>query len=261
MQNQQHVTVHQVHHPGVEIIHPAPVPFVHAIPAPLPIAYAPQPFMHPLPAPVFNAVPTAIAAQPQRLAYIVTYSLQRMAMADAGAHAQYQQAVLATGLNPLITFDVSHFPAPPPDLCAMDEVVRLTMDGYDQGLGSVLLLIACPGGTHRSVAVGEIIKKKLKRRGVTTHQPAVTEQPQQTWSEKPLYYDKSILIFDDVLHDALERFAHLRHALDEETKGIRWYVKHKILDSLWATRMDTKPSERLIPGLDEEVCCPCEALM
>jgi RNase adaptor protein for sRNA GlmZ degradation len=52
--------------------------------------------------------------------------------------------------------------------CFRDEVVRLMMAAYDQGGGSLLLVVACPGGTHRSVAVAEIIKKKLLRRGVTT---------------------------------------------------------------------------------------------
>lgn len=44
------------------------------------------------------------------------------------------------------------------------------MSAYDQqGIaGALLLMVACPGGTHRSVAVAEIIKKKLNRRGVTT---------------------------------------------------------------------------------------------
>ena len=44
------------------------------------------------------------------------------------------------------------------------------MCAYDhQGhAGSLLLMVACPDGMHRSVAVAEIIKKKLQRRGVTT---------------------------------------------------------------------------------------------
>ena len=44
------------------------------------------------------------------------------------------------------------------------------MSAYDQQgyVKSLLLMVACPEGTHRSVAVAEIIKKKLQRRGVKT---------------------------------------------------------------------------------------------
>lgn len=44
------------------------------------------------------------------------------------------------------------------------------MNAYDQQghAGSVLLMVACPDGTYRSVAVAEILKKKLHRRGVST---------------------------------------------------------------------------------------------
>lgn len=44
------------------------------------------------------------------------------------------------------------------------------MNAYDQQghAGSLLLMVACPDGTYRSVAVAEIIKKKLQRRGVNT---------------------------------------------------------------------------------------------
>lgn len=42
------------------------------------------------------------------------------------------------------------------------------MEAFDTGLRSMLLLIAGPGGKHRSVAVGELISRKLGRRGVTT---------------------------------------------------------------------------------------------
>ena len=46
--------------------------------------------------------------------------------------------------------------------------MRLLMGALDLGSGSVLLMVSCPGGMHRGVAVGEIIKKKLLRRGVTS---------------------------------------------------------------------------------------------
>lgn len=64
-----------------------------------------------------------------------------------------------------------------PDVCALlgwtdtvfrDEVVRLLMGAHDQGRESVLLMVACLGGIHRGVAVGEIIRKKLLQRGVTS---------------------------------------------------------------------------------------------
>ena len=48
-----------------------------------------------------------------------------MAAKDPSAVALYEQAVLATGLQPIITFDVGHFPLPSPVLCAQYTGVRL----------------------------------------------------------------------------------------------------------------------------------------
>ena len=59
-----------------------------------------------------------LAYQSQRVAYIATYSTARMAAKDPSAVALYEQAVLATGLQPIITFDVGHFPLPSPVLSA-----------------------------------------------------------------------------------------------------------------------------------------------
>lgn len=66
-----------------------------------------------------------LAYQSQRVAYIATYSTARMAAKDPSAVALYEQAVLATGLQPIITFDVGHFPLPSPVLCAQYTGVRL----------------------------------------------------------------------------------------------------------------------------------------
>ncbi|KAF1979564.1 hypothetical protein BU23DRAFT_594800 [Bimuria novae-zelandiae CBS 107.79] len=207
MTNQQHITVHEVHNPGMVIHHPV-IPFV----PPVPLFH--QPFLPLAPVPTFHHHqqhyiphhPGAVAMQKfapgilehnlsrqsQRTAYIVTYSTARLAAGDPSAVARYEQALFATGMQPVITFDVGHFPPPPPGVAAqwsgvshevqecvrrygegmrdLDEVVRLMMSAYDQQgyAGSLLLMVACPGGTHRSVAVAEIVKKKLLRRGVAS---------------------------------------------------------------------------------------------
>ncbi|KAL5395641.1 hypothetical protein PMIN06_005435 [Paraphaeosphaeria minitans] len=159
LQNHQHVTVHQVHNPGAIIHHPAPflpvAPMMHDPFLPIaPMLHDPFPVMYPqMHAPLMPAFhPGAIAMQhfapgtlqqnlarqPRRLAHITTYSTARLAAGDATAHALYDQALLATGLQPLITFDVSHFPAAPAALAMrvsgvsgeMQELVR----GYGEGM-------------------------------------------------------------------------------------------------------------------------------
>ena len=136
MVNQQRTTVHQIHNPGILINHiPLPCASVHTCIMPMSTIYH-----HPALIPTTNtAYPGAIAMpnltpgileqslayQSQRVAYIVTYSTARMAAKDPSAVALYEQAVLATGLQPIITFDVGHFPLPSPVLCAQYTGVRL----------------------------------------------------------------------------------------------------------------------------------------
>lgn len=150
LQNQQHVTIHQVHHPAVEIIHPAPfihhtppIPFLHNPMAPtVPFSIYPQPFAHPGAIAMQNFAPGALeqhlARQPRRLAHILTYSTARLAAVDATAHALYEQAVLATGLQPFIMFDVAHFPPPSPALAAqftgISGPIQETVKGFDEGM-------------------------------------------------------------------------------------------------------------------------------
>ncbi|KAL5375304.1 hypothetical protein DPSP01_011313 [Paraphaeosphaeria sporulosa] len=148
LQNHQHVTVHQVHNPGAIIHHPAPfLPIAPLIHDPFPAMY-PQvqlplmPAIQPGAIAMQNLAPGILqqnlARQPRRLAHMITYSTTRLAGGDANGHALYEQALLATGLHPTITFDVSHFPAAPAGLAMqfsgvsgeVQEVVR----GYGEGM-------------------------------------------------------------------------------------------------------------------------------
>lgn len=148
LETRQHVTVHQVHSPEFSISHP----FVSWTPAYPLIQYTPvvQQYSALVPSAhmtsmgdiaMHNFAPKSHAHDHvhthRRVAYIVTYSTTRVASGDPLAIALYKQAILASGLQPVITFDVGHFPPPPADLCArftgvsspIQEVIRQFASG------------------------------------------------------------------------------------------------------------------------------------
>lgn len=148
MGTQQHIVVHQVHNPGLSLHHPiipwnSMYPFLPSTPLnrhystsmpSVPMVSMGDMAMQNF-APKFH---THDFVHPsRRVAYIVTYSTARMATGDPSAIALYEQALLASGLQPVITFDTSHFPQPPADLCAqftgvsapIQEVVRQSASG------------------------------------------------------------------------------------------------------------------------------------